>query len=136
MYLLGGGTTKPTRGTSAKMPCFEKNNRVAVNFTRWITSLGGGGKGKEQARQIVTRILKFLKFACSDQDSSWDVPDGVLDFALGTVTIISDFVEYIQEAPWKIGQSGIIGYMNALLHMLDFRRAHNSSKDNVSGNLN
>ena len=35
--------------------------------------------------------------------------------------MLSDFVEYLQNE-WEIGYSGIIGYMNALGHLLDFRR--------------
>ena len=44
--------------------------------------------------------------------------------------MLSDFVEYLQY-DWKIGYSGIIGYMNALGHLLDFRRtfSHSASKN-------
>ena len=35
--------------------------------------------------------------------------------------MLPDFVEHLQNE-WKIGYSGIIGYMNALGHLLDFRR--------------
>ena len=46
--------------------------------------------------------------------------------------MLSDFVEYLQNE-WKIGYSGIIDYMNALGHLLDFRRTFsNSVSENVS----
>ena len=46
--------------------------------------------------------------------------------------MLSDFVEYLQKQ-WKIGYSGIIGYMNAVGHLLDFRRTFsNSASGNVS----
>ena len=46
--------------------------------------------------------------------------------------MLSDFVEYLQNE-WKIGYSGIIGYMNALVHVLDFRKTFsNSPSEKVS----
>ena len=45
--------------------------------------------------------------------------------------MLSGFVEYLQKE-WKIGYSVIIGYMNALGHLLDFRRTFSNS---ASGNL-
>ena len=46
--------------------------------------------------------------------------------------MLFDFVEYLQNE-LKIGYSGIIGYMNALGHLLDFRRTFsNSASENVS----
>ena len=46
--------------------------------------------------------------------------------------MLSGFVEYLQRE-WKIGYSVIIGYMNALGHLLDFRRTFsNSASENVS----
>ena len=56
----------------------------------------------------------------------------VVDYCLGSLNMLSDFVEYLQNK-WKIGYSGIIGYMNALGHLLDFRRTFsNSASENVS----
>ena len=46
--------------------------------------------------------------------------------------MLSDLVDYLQNE-WKIGYSGIIGYMNALGHLLDFRRTFShSASENVS----
>ena len=46
--------------------------------------------------------------------------------------MLSDFAEYLQNE-WKIGYSCIIDYMNALGHLLDFRRTfNNSASENFS----
>ena len=37
--------------------------------------------------------------------------------------MISDFVEYLQ-TDWSLKASGVTGYMNALGHLLDFRRSY------------
>ena len=59
-------------------------------------------------------------------------PKRYVDYCLGSLNMLSDFVEYLQNE-WKIGYSGIIGYMNALGHLLDFRRTFsNSASENVS----
>ena len=56
----------------------------------------------------------------------------VVDYCLRSLNMLSDFVEYLRNK-WKIGYSGIIGYMNALGHLLDFRKTFsNSASENVS----
>ena len=80
------------------------------------------------ADQTLCKVLKYLKFCCSDVFSGWNVPETVVDYCLGSLNMLSDFVENR-----KIGYSGIIGYMNALVHLLDFRRTFsNSTSENVS----
>ena len=84
-----------------------------------------------QTDQTLCKVLKYL-FCCSDVSSVWNVPEMVVDYCLGSLNMLSDFVEYLQNK-WKIGYSGIIGYMNALVHLLDFRRTFsNSASENVS----
>ena len=84
-----------------------------------------------QTDQTLCKVLKYL-FCCSDVSSVWNVPEMVVDYCLGSLNMLSDFVEYLQNK-WKIGYSGIIGYMNALGHLLDFRRTFsNSASENVS----
>ena len=85
-----------------------------------------------QGDQTLCKILKYLKLCCTDVSSGWNVPEKVVDYCLGSLDTLSDFVEYLQNE-WKIGYSGIIGYMNALGHLLDFRRIFsNSASENVS----
>ena len=85
-----------------------------------------------QTDQTLSKVLKYLKFCCSDVSSVWNVPETVVDYCLGSLNMLSDFVEYLQNE-WKIGYSGIIGYMNALVHLLDFRKTFsNSPSEKVS----
>ena len=83
-----------------------------------------------QADQTLCKVLKYLKFCCSDVSSGWNVPETVVDYCLGSFNTLSDFVEYLQNE-WKIGYSGIIGYMNALGHLLEFRRKFSNSHFSV-----
>ena len=131
--LCTNSSTKQTtrRGQSTGMPCFQKDCQVSNKFTRWLCSIGGGGKSSSQAEQTNTRALKYLKFCCSDQLSSWEIPESVVDYCIGSVSTISEFVDYIQEKPYSVGYSGAIGYMNALSHVLDFRRSTAKNDQNI-----
>ena len=122
----------PQRSKTSNMPMFLKTCKVGCDFKLWLQTPGGGGKVAVQADQTLCKVLKYLKFCCSDVSSGWNVPETVVDYCLQTLNMLSDFVEYLQNE-WKIGYSGIIGYMNALGHLLDFRRTFsNSASENVS----
>ena len=95
----------------------------------------GGGKTSVQAEQIVAKVLKYTKFS-SDVSTSCKIPDAVIDYCLGSitfgsVTMLSGFVDYLK-TEWKVGLSGVIGYMNALGHMLDHRRSSRICQNNLS----
>ena len=49
-----------------------------------------------QADQTLCEILKYLKFCCSDVSLGWNVPKTVVDYCLGSLNMLSDFVEYLQ----------------------------------------
>ena len=119
------------RSSTSSMLSFKKTCTVGVLFSKWLQSPGGGGKGLVQCNQILCKVLKFAKFCCEDVETSWDIPEAVLDYCIGSVTLISEFVEYIQNK-WSVGHSGSIGYMNALSHMLDYRRSQAIRNDNIS----
>ena len=114
------------------MPMFLKTCKVGRDVKSWLQTPGGGGKMTVQANQTLCKVLKYLKSCCSDVFSEWNVPETVVDYCLGSLNMLSDFVEYLQNE-WKIGYSGIIGYMNALDHLLDFRRTFShSASENIS----
>ena len=50
-------------------------------------------------------------------------PESVVDYCSGPVTMISDFAGCLQ-TDWSLKSSGVIGYTNALGHLLDFRRSY------------
>ena len=117
--------------TTSSMPSFSTNCVMAKSFGNWLQSPGGGGKCSSQSNQLATKVMKFLKFCCADIDSSWEITESVTDYCIGSLGLISDFVHYLQHS-WKVGFSGVIGYMNALSHMLDFRRSVALRNENIS----
>ena len=44
----------------------------------------------------------------------------VVNRCLGSLTRFSDFVQYLQKE-WSLGYPGVIGYMIAIVYILDFR---------------
>ena len=112
------------------MPMFSKSTNIAVVFRDWLHSPGRGGKSYSQCDQIACKVLKYIKFCCDDVSCSWDVPESVVYYCIGSVSLMSEFVENLQ-SKWNVGFSGIIGYMNALSHMLDYRRSQTLCTDNI-----
>ena len=121
---------RPRRSRTSSMPMFKACCNLAVSFKKWLISPGGSGKGDVQANQIVTRVLKFAKFCCDDVSSDWQIPEPVIDYCIGSVTLMSEFVEYLQ-TQWKVGHSGVIGYMTAIGHILDYRRSSGLNQLNM-----
>ena len=119
------------RCSTSAVPSFLKTCRLAVGFNTWLRSPGGSGKSFSQADQVTSKVLKYAKFCCNDVDNSWEIPLSVIDYCIGSVAMLSDFVTYLQ-TEWKVGYSGIIGYMNAVNHMLDYRRSSDTCKRNLS----
>ena len=112
---------KTKRSQTNDMPSFSKTCTVNRLFSNWLVSPGGSLKSRSQADQICCRVLKFVKFCCQDACSSWDIPFNVIDYCLGSIRLLSDYVKYL-ETEWKVGSSGIIGHINAISHLHDFRR--------------
>ena len=119
------------RCSTSAVPSFLKTCRLAVGYNTWLRSPGGSGKSLSQADQVTSKVLKYAKLCCSDVDNSWEIPLSVIDYCIGSVTMLSDFVTYLQ-TEWKVGYSGIIGYMNAVNHVLDYRRSSDTCKRNLS----
>ena len=101
------------------MSTFLKTCVVGVNLKKWLNRWWR----KSQADELLWKVLKYLKYCCADVSLSWDIPESVVDYCLGSVTMIFDFVGYFQ-TEWSLKSSGDTGYMNALGHLLDFRRSY------------
>ncbi|XP_057289972.1 uncharacterized protein LOC130656435 isoform X1 [Hydractinia symbiolongicarpus] len=119
------------RASTFSMPSFAKTCNLAVAFRTWLKSPGGGGKDHSQADQITCKVLKYAKYCCEDSPSVWEVPFPVIDYCVGSINMLSDFVDFLRDQ-WKVGFSGIIGYMNAIGHMLDYRRSTGTTEKNLS----
>ena len=113
---------RTNKSNTRNIPMFLKSCTLHKTFKRWLMSAGGGLKSDVQADQISCRVLKYLKFCCSDSSSAWEIPKTVVDYCIGSVTLLSDFVDHLKDM-WAVGYAGIIGYMNSISHMLDFRRS-------------
>ena len=121
---------RKSRSITVGMPMFAKDCTVAILFEKWLMSPGGGGKGLKQSNQITIKLMKFGKFCCEDVSSDWNVPESVLDYCVGSITLISEFIEHLQNQ-WNVGFSGVISYMSSLSHFLDFRRSQVVKVDNL-----
>lgn len=120
---------KPKRSHTSEMPSFLKTCVLYNLFSNWLESPGGSLKSHLQSDQICSRVLKFLKFCCQDACPTWDVPLNVVDYCLGCIQLVSDYVNHLQ-TQWNVGFSGIIGHVNALSHLLDFRRMSDKRHEN------
>ena len=85
------------RPDTSKMPTFDMTNPIRKTFKQWLCSPVGGSKGCIQAEQIVSRVMKFLMYCCEDQEASWHIPNSVIDYCIGSVTMISHFIDYLSE---------------------------------------
>ena len=113
--------TKPKRSRTTEIPMFFKDCNFDKNFKLWLCSPVGGLKSYKQSSQVSCKVLKFLKFCCQDCCSKWDIPMNIVDYCVGSIASISDFIDYLKDK-WAVGYAGIIGYMNSLSHVLDYRR--------------
>lgn len=121
---------KTKQSCTSKMPSFSTSCQFSLQFGKWMQTPGGGAKSSSQSNQIVKKVLKFAKFCCQDSDTEWEVPDNVIEYCIGTVPLISDFVSFLQNE-WHLGNAGLIGYMTALSHLLDFIRSKAKSQTNL-----
>ena len=125
--------TLPRRCQTRNMPTFSTDCQLAKNILSWLTSDGGGGKSLAQSKQVTQRILKLLRFCCGDADEDWEIPMTVVDFCMGSVDLLGKFFEYLRN-DMEMAPAGCIGYLNALGHLMDFRKL-NSITDNVRKSL-
>lgn len=125
--------TLPKRCQTRHMPTFNLDCVFARNMMHWLRSDGGGGKNVTQSKQITTRALKFLRFCCEDADDDWEIPTTVVDFCIGSIDLIGKFFEHLRD-DMNMAPSGCIGYLNAIGHLMDFRKV-NGITENVRKTL-
>ena len=85
----------PKQAKTFNMPMFLKTCVIGVHFKKWLQRSGRGRKAESQADQLICKVVKYLKYCCADVSISWDSPDSVVDYCLGSVTMISGFVGYL-----------------------------------------
>lgn len=112
------------RADTAQKPRFSIDNGIGKDFSIWLCAACGGGMSTGQAKQIATRVMKFLKY-CSEDDED-DLSSDFVDYCLGSPSFITKFVEHIKEE-WKLGSSAQISYLQAISDMIDYRKSQGVS---------
>jgi len=97
---------KNKRSKTVEMPMFQKECNFDKLFKLWLCSPGGGMRSYSQASQVSTRMLKYLKFCFKDSCGEWDIPLALVDYSLGCITSISDFIDFLK-TEWNVGFAGI-----------------------------
>ena len=85
------------------MSMFLKTCVVGVNFKKCLQSPGGGRKGESQADRLLCKVLKYLEYCCADVCLSWDITESVIEYCLGSVTMIFGFLGYLQ-TDWSLNR--------------------------------
>ena len=117
----GSGSGRTSKPSTRNMPSFKRTCAFAVSFVHWLKSDWGGARGHVQAVQTCSRILKYLRYSFPDCDGDWDVPPDVVEVAVASTEQLTDFVEHLRDY-WKMGYSGVVGYLNAINDVVDYRR--------------
>ena len=112
------------RADTAKKPRFPIDHGVGQEFSIWLSAACGGGMSRAQAKQIATRVMKFLKY-CNEDDED-DLSTDFVDYCLASPSLITKFVEYIREE-WKLSSSAQINYFKAISDMIDYHRSQGIS---------
>ena len=92
-------------------------------FQKIVTKPRFGRKRWKSGRSVTLQSFKVIGDCCADVSISWDIPESVVDYCSGSVTMISDFVGYLQ-TDWSLKSSGVTSYMNAQGHLLGFHRSY------------
>ena len=96
----------------------HKDISFAQTFLEWQVSTGGGGRSKSQTDQVLSSILKFLR--ASNEDFLYDgISDVDNDVCVGSKESVCCFIDTLQNE-WRIGNSGQISYIHALIDLTDF----------------
>ena len=77
------------RADTAKKPRFPIDHGVGQKFSIWLSAACGGGMSRAQAKQIATRVMKFLKY-CNEDDED-DLSKDFVDYCLGSPSLITKF---------------------------------------------
>ena len=102
------------------IPSLPKDISFAQTFLEWLVSTAGGGRSKSQADQVLSRVLKFLH--ASNEDFLYDGISNVdIDFCVGSTENVSCVLGTLQNE-WRMGNSGQISYIHALIDLIDFRK--------------
>ena len=124
--------------TAPGFSSFDPTNNIAKNFFSWLTGSVGGCKSDQQAQEIVSKCLKFLKFCCEDEE---ELTFDIVDFSLSSPKLLFKFVNTMQ-GDWNLGHAGRIGYLDAIAdyglskrekQTVDYRKVNGASESVLRG---
>jgi hypothetical protein len=132
--IIQTNSRKRGRFKTFDLPFFPENCKIAKDFRNWICSVGGGGKDLNQAQQICKKMLKFAKFCCKDVVESAEITKSILEYCVGSVEHVELFLKHLDE-DCELGKPGVISYLQALNHCLDFIRYQGITSSKMSAFL-
>ena len=111
---------KSHRTQTSTIPSFTQDTPFGHETVNWLQSMAGGGKSKCLANQVLSKSLKYIRF-CSEDFLDEEVTESNIDYCLGSTSHVYRFFDYL-EKDFDVSASGQIGYINALLDVMDFRK--------------
>ena len=95
-----------SRSYTSSLPTSPTSCEIGEQFNTWLTSWGGGSKSQRQAHQILSRVFKFFKFCCEDEE---ELSFEVVNFSLSSPILLFRFVDVMEEE-WKLQHAGRFGF--------------------------
>ena len=120
---------KSHRAQTSTIPSFTKDTLFGHEIVNWLQSMAGGGKSKCLTNQVLSKSLKYVRF-CSEDFLDEEVTESNIDYCLGSTSHIYRFFDYL-EKDFDFSASVRIGYINALLDVMDFRKSKRLNFDTL-----
>ena len=74
------------RADTTEKPHFPVQGEICEDLINWLCAACGGGMSSVQAKQIASRVMKFLKYCCEDDDD--ELSEDFVDYCLGLPNLI------------------------------------------------
>ena len=108
------------RADTTKKPHFPIQGEICENLINWLCAACGGGMSSVQAKRIASRVMKFLKNCCEDDDD--ELSEDFVDYCLVSPNLMTKFIEHIGNN-WGLSSSAQISYLQSIHDMMDFRKS-------------
>ena len=73
-----------------------KNCYFSETFYQWLISSAGGGRSKNYADRVLSKVLKFISF-CTDDITDTNIDEAQTHYSTGSVECIRAFLEFPQK---------------------------------------
>ena len=82
-----------------------------------MISSAGGGRSKNYADQVLSKVLKFISF-CEDDITDTNIDEAQTHYSIGSVECIRAFIEFLENEK-RIASMGLKGYIKALVEFIN-----------------